>query len=88
MTKDNHFLGEYKLEGILPAPRGVPKIEVIFDINVDGILEVSIAYKDTGKTYMFTITNENDRLSKESIDRMVNEAEEFKGEDEVSQKNI
>ena len=76
MTKDNHFLGEYKLEGILPAPRGVPRIEVTLEINADGILNVSFASKDTsGK--MLTITNESDRrLSKEDIDRMVDEAEE------------
>jgi molecular chaperone DnaK (HSP70) len=87
MTKDNHFLGQYNLEDILPAPRLVPQIEVTLEINADGILNVSIASKDSAG--MLTLTSENDRrLSKEEIDRMVDEAEELKGEEEVAETNV
>jgi L1 cell adhesion molecule like protein len=81
MTKDCHLLGKFNLEGIPPAPRGVPQIEVTFDIDANGILNVSAADKATGKHDKITITNEKGRLSKEDIEKMVQEAEKFKDED-------
>merc|ERR1712038_636102 len=71
MTKDNHLLGKFDLSGIPPAPRGVPQIEVTFDIDANGILNVSAADKTTGKQNKITITNDKGRLSKEEIERMV-----------------
>ena len=88
MTKDNHLLGKFNLEGIPPAPRGVPQIEVTFDIDANGIMNVSAAEKATGKSSKITITNEKGRLSKDEIERMVSEAEKFKGEDEQMKKRI
>ena len=88
MTKDNHLLGKFNLEGIPPAPRGVPQIEVTFDIDANGILNVSAVDKGTGKQNKITITNDKGRLSKEEIEKMVSEAEKFKGEDEVMKKRI
>jgi len=88
MTKDNHLLGKFNLEGIPPAPRGVPQIEVTFDIDANGILNVSAIDKGTGKQNKITITNEKGRLSKEDIEKMVSEAEKFKGEDEKMKKRI
>ena len=88
MTKDNHLLGKFNLEGIPPAPRGVPQIEVTFDIDANGILNVSAIDKGTGKQNKITITNEKGRLSKEEIEKMVSEAEKFKGEDEKMKKRI
>lgn len=82
MTKDNHLLGKFNLEGIPPAPRGVPQIEVTFDIDANGILNVSAVDKGTGKTNKITITNDKGRLSKEDIERMVNDAEKYKNEDD------
>lgn len=82
MTKDNHPLGKFNLEGIPPAPRGVPQIEVTFDLDANGIMNVSASDKGTGKLNKITITNEKGRLSKDDIERMVNDAEKFKGEDE------
>merc|ERR1712013_800213 len=87
MTKDNHLLGKFDLTGIPPAPRGVPQIEVTFDIDANGILNVPACDKSTGKQNKITITNDKGRLSKEDIERMVNEAEKFKEEDE-KQKEI
>merc|ERR1712186_17793 len=81
MTKDNHNLGKFDLTGIPPAPRGVPQIEVTFDIDANGILNVSACDKSTGKQNKITITNDKGRLSKEEIERMVNDAEKFKDED-------
>lgn len=81
-TKDNNLLGKFELSGIPPAPRGVPQIEVTFDIDANGILNVSALEKGTGKTQKITITNDKGRLSKEEIERMVAEAEKFKDEDE------
>ncbi|EEQ41915.1 heat shock protein SSA4 [Candida albicans WO-1] len=81
-TKDNNLLGKFELSGIPPAPRGVPQIEVTFDIDANGILNVSALEKGTGKTQKITITNDKGRLSKEEIDKMVSEAEKFKEEDE------
>lgn len=88
MTKDNHLLGKFNLEGIPPAPRGVPQIEVTFDIDANGILNVSASDKGTGKSNKITITNDKGRLSKEDIERMVNEAEKYKGEDELIKKKV
>ena len=78
-TKDNNLLGKFELSGIPPAPRGVPQVEVTFDIDANGILNVSAADKTTGKSNRITITNDKGRLSKEEIDRMVEEAEKYKG---------
>merc|ERR1712198_774039 len=82
MTKDNNLLGRFELDGIPPASRGVPQIEVTFDIDANGILNVSALDKSTGKQNKITITNDKGRLSKEEIERMVNDAETFKAEDE------
>merc|ERR1712158_118079 len=88
MTKDNHLLGKFDLTGIPPAPRGVPQIEVTFDIDANGILNVSAADKSTGKQNKITITNDKGRLSKEEIERMVNDADKFKAEDEKQKERI
>ena len=77
MTKDNHKLGQFDLTGIPPAARGVPQIEVTFEIDANGILNVAASEKGSGKTEKITITNDKGRLSQEDIDRMVSEAEEF-----------
>jgi L1 cell adhesion molecule like protein len=81
MTKDNHLLGKFDLTGIPPAPRGTPQIEVTFDVDANGILNVSSIEKGSGMTEKITITNDKGRLSKEEIDKMVNEAETYKDED-------
>ncbi|ORY20236.1 putative heat shock protein 70, partial [Naematelia encephala] len=83
-TKDCNLLGKFELSSIPPAPRGVPQIEVSFDVDANGILNVSAADKTTGKTNRITITNDKGRLSKEEIERMVSEAEKFKDEDEAA----
>jgi L1 cell adhesion molecule like protein len=88
MTKDNNLLGKFELSGIPPAPRGVPQIEVTFDIDANGILNVSASDKSTGKVNKITITNDKGRLSKEDIERMVNEAESFKAEDEKQRDRV
>merc|ERR1711871_377168 len=88
MTKDNHQLGKFELTGIPPAPRGVPQIEVTFEIDANGILQVSAADKGTGKAEKITITADNGRLSPEDIERMVEEAEEFADEDKKVQGRI
>jgi len=82
MTKDNNILGKFELSGIPPAPRGVPQIEVTFDIDANGILNVNASDKSTGKENKITITNVKGRLSQEEVDRMVAEAEKYKAEDE------
>merc|ERR1712157_507 len=82
MTKDNHLLGKFELTGIPPAPRGVPQIEVSFEVDANGILQVAAEDKGTGKAEKITITAEKGRLSEEDIERMVREAEEFADEDE------
>merc|ERR1712023_360566 len=82
MTKDNHQLGQFELSGIPPAPRGVPQIEVTFEVDVDGILNVAAEDKGTGTREQITITSDKDRLSQEDIERMVQEAEEMAEEDE------
>jgi len=88
MTKDNHQLGKFELTGIPPAPRGVPQIEVSFEIDANGILQVSAADKGTGKAEKITITADKGRLSEEEIERMVKEAEEFADEDKKVQGRI
>jgi len=82
MTKDNHILGQFNLSGIPPAPRGIPQIEVTFDIDASGILNVSAQEKSTGNNKNIKITNDKGRLSSEEIERMVQEAEQHKAEDE------
>jgi len=81
MTKDNNLLGEFTLSGIPPAPRGIPQIEVSFDIDANGILNVSAEDKSTKKTSNITIKNDAGRLSKEDVDRMIKEAERFADDD-------
>jgi len=88
LTKDNNLLGKFELSGIPPAPRGVPQIEVTFEIDANGIMKVAAADKGTGKSESITITNEKGRLSQEEIDRMVAEAEKFASEDEAQRKRI
>ena len=87
-TKDNHQLGKFDLTGIPPAPRGTPQIEVTFDIDANGILNVSAIEKGTGKTNKITITNDKGRLSKEDIEKMVKTAEEFKAQDEEQRARV
>ncbi|KAG1495626.1 hypothetical protein G6F47_008964 [Rhizopus delemar] len=87
-TKDNNLLGKFELSGIPPAPRGVPQIEVTFDVDANGILNVSALDKTTGKSNKITITNDKGRLSKEEIERMVNDAEKYKAEDEEAASRI
>ncbi|EPS44493.1 hypothetical protein H072_1514 [Dactylellina haptotyla CBS 200.50] len=82
-TKDNNLLGKFELTGIPPAPRGVPQIEVTFDVDANGIINVSAVEKGTGKTNKIVITNDKGRLSKEEIERMLAEAEKYKAEDEA-----
>merc|ERR1712164_193444 len=81
MTKDNHLLGKFDLSGIPPAPRGVPQIDVTFEIDANGILNVKAEDKGTGKAEKITITNDKGRLNQDEIDRMVKEAEQFAEED-------
>jgi len=88
MTKDNNLLGKFHLDGIPPAPRGVPQVEVTFDIDANGILNVSAQDKSTGKVNQITITNEKGRLSQSEIDRMVSEAETYRAEDEANKGKV
>eukprot|EP00934_Nitzschia_sp_Nitz4_P003877 Nitzschia sp. Nitz4//scaffold157_size52427//23202//27834//NITZ4_006841-RA/size52427-processed-gene-0.23-mRNA-1//1//CDS//3329537458//3867//frame0 len=88
MTKDNHMLGKFELTGIPPAPRGVPQIEVTFEVDANGILQVSAEDKGTGKAEKITITAEKGRLSEEEIERMVREAEEYAEEDKKVKERI
>ena len=88
MTRDNHLLGKFDLMGIPPAPRGTPQIEVTFDVDANGILNVSAVEKGSGKSEKITITNDKGRLSKEEIEKMVNEAEAFKDEDDKQKDRI
>lgn len=82
-TKDNNLLGKFELTGIPPAPRGVPQIEVTFDLDANGIMNVSALEKGTGKSNKIVITNDKGRLSKEDIERMLSEAEKYKADDEA-----
>ena len=88
MTKDNHLLGQFDLRGIPPAPRGVPQIDVTFDIDANGILKVSALDKTSGKCENITITNDKGRLSQSDIERMVKEAEVYKSEDDKQKERI
>ncbi|ONK76945.1 uncharacterized protein A4U43_C02F1530 [Asparagus officinalis] len=88
MTEDNNLLGKFKLSGIPPAPRGIPQINVRFDIDVNGILNVSAEDKATGQKNKITITNDRGRLTKEEIEEMVFEAERFKAEDMANKKRV
>merc|ERR1712070_158764 len=87
-TKDCNLLGKFQLSGIAPAPRGVPQIEVTFDVDANGILNVSAVDKATNKQEKITITNDTGRLSKSDIEKMVSEAEKFKAEDEAQKERI
>ena len=88
MTKDNNMMGKFQLDGIAAAPRGTPQIEVSFDIDANGIMNIAASDKSTGKSNQITITNDKGRLSQEDIAKMVEEAERFKTEDEVIRKKI
>jgi heat shock protein 5 len=88
MTKDNVLLGKFELDGIAPAPRGVPQIEVTFEIDANGILNVAAEDKASGKAEKITITADKGRLSEEEIERMVREAEEFAEEDKLMKETI
>lgn len=88
MTKSNRLLGSFELGGIPPAPRGVPQIEVSFDVDANGILSISAADKGTGKQQSLTITSEKGRLSEEEIEKMVQEAEEFAEQDKNEKEKV
>ncbi|CAH1395127.1 unnamed protein product [Nezara viridula] len=88
MTKDNNLLGIFELKGFPPAPRGIPQIEVTFDVDANGILNVTALEKSTGKSNAITITNDKGRLSKKDIDRMIREAEKYKTEDDKARESI
>jgi len=88
LTKDNHQLGKFDLTGIPPAPRGQPQIEVTFEVDANGILSVSALEKGTGKSEKIVITNDKGRLTKEEIERMIKDAEEFAEEDKVAKEKI
>jgi heat shock protein 1/8 len=88
MTKDNHLLGTFNLTGIAPAPRGVPQVEVTFDIDANGIMNVAAADKGTGKSEKITIKNDKGRLSKEEIERMLNDAEKYSKEDGIQKEKV
>jgi len=88
MTKDNNILGKFQLEGIPPMPRGVPQIDVTFDIDANGILNVSAMEKSTGKEQKITIKNDKGRMSAEEIERLVQEAERYKSEDEANRARV
>ncbi|KAF2745362.1 heat shock protein 70b [Sporormia fimetaria CBS 119925] len=88
MTKDNNMLGKFELTNIPPAPRGVPQIEVTFELDANGILKVSAIDKGTGKSETITITNDKGRLTQEEIDRMVEEAEKFAEDDKATRERI
>merc|ERR1719498_1328135 len=88
MTRDNNLLGKFNLDGIPPMPRGQPQIDVTYDIDANGILNVSAIEKSTNKENKITITNDKGRLSADEIERMVAEAEQFKAEDESNRLRI
>ena len=88
MTRDNHELGKFQLEGIPPMPRGMPQIDVTFDIDANGILNVSALEKSTGKEQKIQIKNDKGRMSAEDIERLVAEAERYKAEDEANRARI
>merc|ERR1719158_1705429 len=88
MTRDNNLLGKFQLEGIPPMPRGVPQVDVTFDIDANGILNVSAVEKSTGKEQKITITNDKGRMSAEEIERLVQEAERYKAEDDSNRARV
>jgi L1 cell adhesion molecule like protein len=88
MTRDNNLLGKFELSGIPPMPRGKPQIEVTYDIDANGILQVNAVDKTTGKSNKITITNDKGRLSQEQIDKMVKDAEKFKSDDDVQKQRV
>lgn len=88
LTKDNNILGKFQLDGIPPAPRGTPQIEVTFDLDANGVLNVNAVDKAGGKSNKITITNDKGRLSKDDIERMVAEAEKYKEEDSKHKQKI
>merc|ERR1712063_157230 len=88
MTKDNNLLGKFNLDGIPPMPRGQPQIDVCFDIDANGILNVSAIEKSTGKENKITITNDKGRLSQDEIEKMVAEAEKYKAEDDANKNRV
>lgn len=88
LTKDNHQLGKFDLTGIPPAPRGQPQIEVTFEVDANGILSVGAVEKGTGKSEKIVITNDKGKLTKEEIERMIREAEEFAEEDRIAKEKI
>eukprot|EP00057_Strongylocentrotus_purpuratus_P020603 XP_011675077.1 PREDICTED: heat shock 70 kDa protein IV-like [Strongylocentrotus purpuratus] len=88
MTKNNNQLGQFELSGIPPAPRGVPKIEVSFDIDANGIMHVTTKNKSTGRSNKITITNDSRRISKDEIESMINDAERFKAEDDARRERV
>ena len=88
MTKDNHLLGSFTLNGIPPAPRGIPQIEVTFTVDANFLLQVSAEEKGTGKAQNITITAESQRLSPEDVERMVEEAEKYAEEDRLWKERV
>ena len=88
LTKDNHSLAKFDLNGIPPAPRGQPQIEVTFDVDENSILTVSAVEKATGKSEKIVVTNDSGRLSKEEIERMLKEAKEFEEQDKITKERI
>jgi len=88
MTKDNNKLGGFHLDGIAPAPRGVPQIEVTFDIDANGVMNISAQDKASAKSQQITITNDTDRLTQDDIERMVAEAEKYAAEDEAMKEKV
>ena len=88
MTRDCNLLGSFKLDGIPPMPRGVPQIVITYDIDANGIMSVSAEEKSTGKSQKIQITNDKSRTSKEDIERMIREAEQYKEQDEIARKKI
>ena len=88
MTKDNNLLGKFELTGIPPAPRGVPQIEVTFELDANGILKTTAADKGSGRSESIQIKNEKGRLSPEDIERMIQEAEEFAADDEAQRSRV
>jgi L1 cell adhesion molecule like protein len=88
LTKHNNKLGEFHLKGLPPMPRGTPQIEITYDVDANGILQVSALEKSSGKEEKITITNENNRLSKEDVERMVKDAEKYKEEDDKVAKRV